>query len=173
MPCPLRKGQVLVVVFVIDPSCCKMLDGCRQQMRIIRACYLLGNFMFFFLSRMDHEWFSFNQRPFYRFFRAVHFKALPVLPCRIKQRPVNMCTQIRIPELDMRRLHGKGRAIMVMQFFANRSGPEARHVFSLTARKSEYGAYTMCRIVHGRQTRPIIRPSIHVLLVPCFEELDF
>src|SRR5690606_17928920 len=134
MPCSLRKGQVLVVVFVIDPSCCKMLDGLWQQMRIIGACYFLGDFMFFFLSRMDYKGIPFNQRPFYRFFGAVHFKTLPVLACGIKQRPVYMCAQIRIAEFDMRGFYGKGGAIMVMQFFADGSGPEARHVFGLAAR---------------------------------------
>src|SRR5690606_7699886 len=151
MPGSLDERKMLVVVFVIHPTCCKMLDRLRQQMRVVGALYLLRNFRFVLFCGMDHQRVPFNQRPFYRFLGAVNLETLPVLAGGIKQRPVNMGAQIRIAEFDMGGFHGKGRSVMVVQFFTDCSLLETRHVFSPAARKSEYGADAMRRPMPGRQ----------------------
>jgi len=53
-----------------------------------------------------------------------------------------------------------------------RPGGETGHVFRVLAGKAEYGADAMGRVIHGRQTRPISWPAVHVLLMTGLKELD-
>src|SRR5690606_40630035 len=84
-----------------------------------------------------------------------------------------MRTEVRVFKFNMRRLHGEGRVVMLVQLLAYRARTEARHIFGLGSGQSQYGTHAMGGVVHGRQSGPIVRPAVHVLLMAGFKELDF
>src|SRR5690606_21700006 len=170
---PLGERKVLVVILIVYATRGEVPDRFRQQVGKIGAFHLLGDLMFGLLSRMDHQRVTLYQRPLDGLLRTVDLETLPVLAGGVKQRAVNMRTQIRIFEFDVSGLHCEWGTILVVQFFPDAPRTETRYVLGLIAGKAQNRPYTMRSVVHRRQAGPIIRPSIHILLVAGFEELDF
>ena len=73
----------------------------------------------------------------------------------------------------MRRLDGERRVVFADQLLADGTGTEAGDVFRLGLRQRQARADAMRGVVHRRQTRPVIRPTVHVLLMARLQELDF
>src|SRR5690606_20311366 len=84
-----------------------------------------------------------------------------------------MRAQIRVLEFNMGSFDGKRRSVMLMQFLPDGSRPKARYILGFAARKPQHRAYAMRSVMHGRQSRPVVWPAVHILLVTGFEELDF
>ena len=170
---PLGEAQVRLLRQIIDPFGRESPDRLRQPLRVVRRLDLLRNLRLRQLRRVQDVRLVLGQRPFERFLRAVNVDALPILPRGVEQRPDDARRQVGIFEFDVRRLHCKRRAVTLDQFLANRAGAETGNVFGGRFGQRQHRPDAMRRIPHRRQAGPIIRPTVHVLLMAGLEKLDF
>ena len=80
--------------------------------------------------------------------------------------------EVGIFEFYVGSFDGKRRSVTFNQFLANRARAEAGDVFGCGLGEREHWSDAMGCVPHGRQTRPVIRPSIHVLLMAGLKKLD-
>jgi hypothetical protein len=66
----------------------------------------------------------------------------------------------------------KGRAVALLQFFADGAGAKAAHIFGRFADQAGHRADAVGGIPHRRQAGPVVRPAVHVLLMGGLHELE-
>src|SRR3984957_19525268 len=72
----------------------------------------------------------------------------------------------------MRPLDCKGRPISRDKVFTNAPRSKARHRVRLATEDPEARRDAMRGVVHWRQPRPTVRPSLHILVMAALQKLD-
>src|SRR6185503_2684035 len=165
-------GEVGLLGQVVNALGREALDGFGQAPGEIGRLHRLWNLRFALLGRVQDERLVLDQRPFNGPLRAVHVDALAILARGVEQAADDAGIDVGALELDVRRLDGEARAVVLDEFQANRAGTEATHVFRRFANQPGDRPDTMRGVPHGRQAGPVIGPAVHVLLVTGLDELE-
>ena len=148
-------------------------DFVREEVCVVRAVDAFGDFGFRFLRGMNDELLAFDEGPFDAFFVPIDLDGFAVLAGDIEKRTVDEAGEIGVFEFDVATLDRVGGSVALVHFFADRSRAEAGDILGLMASDTEKWADAVRGVVHGRESGPVAGPTVHVLLVGGFEELEF
>src|SRR5262249_36328632 len=122
--------------------------------------------------RVDDGLFVLDLLPFERLLTPGDVEAFPVLPGRVEQAARDLGHHVGIADLEGRRLDRKGAAVAGDQLLADAAGAVADDTLGVLTQDGQAGADAVRGVVHGRQTRPVVGPAVHVLLMAATQELD-
>src|SRR4029079_11799737 len=105
VPAALNEREMLRIVNFLRLR--KAADRFREQMCVVRDCYLFGNLWLWLLCRVDDVRLMLDQRPLERFFRAVDIEALAVLPGHVIEKSPDVTGQFVIFRFEVRAFHGE------------------------------------------------------------------
>ena len=167
----LREAQMCLLRQVVNALGREPLDRLGQELCVVRHFDFPRYLRLSQLRRVQHVRLMFDQSPLKRPFRPVNVDALAVLPRGVEQRPDNPRRQVGVFEFDVGRLDGKRRAVILDEFLADGAGAEAGDIFGGRSGEREHRPDTVRRIPHRRQSRPVVGPAVHVLLMARLQEL--
>ena len=170
----LSEAQVLISFGAsVNATGCEGSDFIGEEVRVVRAVDALGDLGLGFLCGMYDELLAFDEGPFNTFFVTVDLDRFAVLAGDIEKRTVDEAGEIGVFEFDVATLDRVGGSVALVHFFADRSRAEAGDILGLMASDTEKWADAVRGVVHGRESGPVAGPTVHVLLVGGFEELEF
>src|SRR5262245_55868407 len=149
----------------------------RQQLRVVRDLDPLWDFRF-------RQWMSlralcvddrilvFHLLPLERLLRPVGIEAFTILSRGGEQTARHFAADIRITQLERRRLNRERAAILRDQRFIDSAGAVADDVLGVLAEKREARTDAVRRVMHRRKALPIAWPSVHILLMTSAKELN-
>src|SRR4029453_8532741 len=100
-----------------------------------------------------------------RFLRAIDIDALAILARRVEERADDARIDVSALEPDVRTLDVEGAAVFLDELLAHRAGTEAAYVFRRLANQPGDRTHAVGGVPHRRETRPVIGPTVHVLLM--------
>src|SRR5439155_8384728 len=106
-------------------------------------------------TRMDHRVLIFDLLPLETFLVPRRVEALAVLPGDVEQAPRHLRTDVRILDLEGRRLDRERAAVFRDQLLVDPPGAVADDALGMFAEKRETRADAVRRIVHRREALPV------------------
>ena len=121
---------------------------------------------------MDDRLLVLDLLPLEALLAAGHVEALAILPGRVEQAPGDLGADLGILDRERGRLDRVRTAVLENEVFTNPPRAVARHGLRVLAEDRQAGAHAVRGVPHRRQARPVVGPSVHVLLVAPPKELD-
>ncbi len=166
----------VALVFAVDEPLCVAPDRGRQQVGAIRRlrprhglrALLSGDNR----THPKQHGMLILHLPFVACVLAIHGEALHVGSGAVEQGTRHLGAQPRRLKLIDRRLDGIGIAVWRAQLLAHLARPETVDPGCSRFRQRQQRAHGVCGVPHGRQSGPIGRPPLHVLIVRSPKKLD-
>ena len=122
--------------------------------------------------RVNDGIFALDLLPLEALLAAGRVETLAVLPGCIEQTSRDFSDYVAVLDLEGGRLQCKGTVVALDQVVANPARAVAHDALGVLAEQGQTGADAMRRVVHRRQTRPVIGPTVHVLLMTTAQKLN-
>ena len=174
VPAALKKREVVGILN--RRRLRKLADRFRQQMRVVRHLHPLGDLglrqgVFCRTLGLNHRILALDLLPFEAFLASGRVEALAILAGDVEEAARDLGDDIGVVDRKRGGLDRERAPVPADELFANPTRPVADHALGMLAQDGQAGADAVGGVPHGGQSRPVIGPAVHVLLVASPQEL--